>query len=642
MLAVALGSCDQVAPPPAATVSFCASDFTPAGPTRTCPVTSLLPLQMLEVTVTGQPGVRFSRIIIQVSGLLDAADTAAGSSAVAFIPVPAAVGEITVAVRVEAGGTAADLPPVTLPVVDVTPPGVLTVAVTPDDSLAPGDSITLDVAAVDNGAVTRLVVTGVGALPFADTLADPSRAPSLRYRLRIPPDAGYGQTVQFRVQATDAAGLLSPVGTSFPIPLRDYVAPGVYGFNTGTTAEPLVPGDTMRITVWSSDNHRVAWAGYRLGRPAVVAQDSVAVARATDTTVIAVAIPGAWVGRHSLTVFVHDSSGNIAEYYGNAASIVDAVRRPVRLTDGAGEVTKLLYDRRRDVLYVQSWDRVTPLDLATMTLAAPYHVPNPGYAPRPVALSPSGDSLLYVTSTAPAPDPYVPVIGAFDATGGGRGDTLVPLVNAGTLFSIDDMAVIGGRVFLAASTGGVLEYTLASGAHAYRPDGAADGQARFAMAPGGGVLGMFWETPCCTPAKGRVYSAAADAFGAAASLPASGLAREYIAMSTDSSGGHYLFDNVLVGPALDYERTFAIPSNPDFPASLSRGFLDPDGLTAWFAQVVPGSQPSVARALRVRLADGAIVAAVLVPDMPRAMFPTPDRRRLVGLNATGIFVVDLP
>jgi hypothetical protein len=220
------------------------------------------------------------------------------------------------------------------------------VAVTPTDSVEPGDELVVSVTARDNVIVDRIVAQASGAFSAAETLAVFAESSSFDLRFQVPVSAPYGGVASFAVHAIDVAGLESGVRNASGPVLGDFTAPVVSGAEPNATIyAPLVPGDTFRVTVFASDNHKMGWAGYRLGEP-VFFQDSVAVTGAAGSYAMTSLITASWIGMPRLQPFARDSSGNLGTPdFWYQLRVLDAVRKPARYDPSGVTVIDAAYDR---------------------------------------------------------------------------------------------------------------------------------------------------------------------------------------------------------------------------------------------------------------------------------------------------------
>ena len=180
--------------------------------------------------------------------------------------------------------------------------------------------------------------------------------------------------------------------------LLPHVAGGLQtasGADASTVGEmATAAGDPVRIRVLASDNHQLAWIGWRLGAPANTA-DSVPVTGTQGVDNSVVAAGPAWVGTSPLTIFARDAAGNLAEVhpivdrlmvYSSRAATIE--RAPL-----GRMVLYWAYDQPHDRLVVLLEDSTTiyTVPLGTFTPDAPVRLPEVAGG---LDVTPNGDSFL--------------------------------------------------------------------------------------------------------------------------------------------------------------------------------------------------------------------------------------------------------
>jgi hypothetical protein len=532
---------------------------------------------------------------------------------------------------------------VSVTVADMTPPSFDVATARP---LSPqADQVLRAVfRARDNAGLVRIVVAWSGALSGADTFALTGypRQHDDSVPRRIPRGASPGRTVTLAITTTDLAGLAS-TQTLGPYTLIDSTPPTVTATtNAPASAEPLLPGDTLRVTVNAADNHRLAYVGWVAGPPAS-ARDSAA---ATDTVATGVSltrvVPLAWVGNQSLQAFARDSMGNQQ----NSLSlpglfVIDAIRRPLQagaLVDPAA-IRDLVVDERRNVAYVatasggQGMWGVAILSLATLSYSGSIAVP---FLPAGIDLTPSGDTLVIALSGSP-------YLGIVDLTAASPVvDTLRLTFDAGDGRSPDQVRVAAnGRavVLVAADSadhipglGRVVEVNLATGASAVRADagsaGAVSSRPRLARSLDHSKVFVFYRNTCCTFA-GQVYDAASNTF--LAPVGTAGYFDNHH-FSADSSGNRLLVRTTL------YDGSLTILGSV-FATGFTNGAsaLSDDGTVAHFGN--DGGVPSSFATYQVPA--GTRVERVLLPGPAARLWTLRDGQWLLGVIGGYFTLVDL-
>lgn len=655
LIASALASCggdgaDGTQPPPPSMqvdLEVCALHDA-AG--KTCPAGDVTPNAPLEVTVTVDPrGGTLERVIVEVSGLLAQTDT--------FIPIvptsqpasgadtvftPLAVGSLTFRARAEGGGRSGQSSPVTVSVSDTEPPVVTQASVSPAEGVEPGDTVRLTVSASDNAVVMSVVVHKMGALSGSDTIPvqNPAYVGVLSYE--VPSTAPIGSAVSFETLAVDAAGLESPPVFSDTLTVSDYTAPITGGYVHTGIQEPMVPGDTLRGTIEAGDNHRLAWVGYRIGEP-TVEQDSFPVSGKTTTYDFKAVAQSTWIGTPNVTLFARDSTGNVgSQDYPLTITVLDAIRRPYLSAPGQGSVTDLVFDAKRDRLYVLHTGTISVLPLSTLTHEPAILLPDGFWLSGGLEMSPDGDDLLLLVGFFPD----TMTLGIVDMT------QPVPVVDTvhlnydSSLGLTHDLGVASnGNAFATlwngTGGGGVLEYDLGTGEQTLRSDvgvgGVIPSPANLIVSGDRQRIMLRWApVPCCPNDVGQVYDAGTDAFGTESALPFSN-SRD-ISASADTGGDRYLIGGYLLDGGLGNLGYFDRPTSPGGQLVVSA--ISPDGAYGYFAQAVEGS--GLGFIVKVRLADDVTMERMLMPYRMSRLMVLPDGETLIGVGATdSIYAVDL-
>lgn len=615
---------------------------------KVCPVTSLLPNDFLEVTITATPptGGRVQQVIITLSGVIQAVDTFVAATpvpgpatAVDSFHIPAAIGALTISATARSSNGTGVSSPVNLDVADTVPPTIALLTVLPADSVEPGDSVTVTASARDNALLTSIVLTGSGALTQAETLYAFGDSAEATARFQIPPAAGYGTTFTFTAVAHDVSLPSLPM-SSTPRILRDFTLPTITGGGpiNGGTQDPIVPGDTLSVAIDALDNHRLVWVGFRVGQP-VVFQDSVAVNASTSSLILKRVAAQSWAGTPIVTLFARDSTGNLGtQPFPLGIRVLDAVRRPTRTAAGAGAAMDMAFDVTRGTLYLLRSSNIRVLPIASLTDETPIALPIAAIGR--LDLTPSDDSLLVTFF------PYKNYLGVVDLTQAVRVVDTVPMAYDTTRGGPYEVAVAANNLALIAIEGlspGLLAYDLATGTPTMRTDVGAAGvipnQVSLIAAQGRGrIVVAGAPPPCCPNDVAQVYDTAGDAFSTPVNLPL----RSYLTpQSADSAGTRFLVAGTLFDGALATVGTFAYPSNPDFPNTAVLSTMSADGQHGYFSQIVP--QTTFGTITKVRLSDGVVLVRILLPKSASAMLVTPDGTMLVAVAPDyTVMVVDLP
>lgn len=327
-------------------------DPRPTVVTTTTTPTSLAPGEAFTATVTATPPARarLAWVTIRVTGLVTAGDsvpvdTDGPITITRVYQVPRTAGNGSVAVEAS-GGTPGGQPgagQATVAVVDVGAPSVAP-STAADTLLQPGDSLRVAFSASDGSALRYSVLRVTGALTVTDSV-DHAGAPRADHSLwlKAPAAARLGTVAQVTAEAVDYAG--NRTITALPaIRYADVTAPGVsLQAAGGRNGRTFGRGEVLTLALTASDQHRLAWVGYRFAE-SVMGADSAMVAGASTVQTLRVSMPPVWVGTSGYTVFATDSSGNRREVTGAPITVgVPAgsdvplcVRETTVLTAGAG------------------------------------------------------------------------------------------------------------------------------------------------------------------------------------------------------------------------------------------------------------------------------------------------------------------
>lgn len=517
-------------------------------------------------------------------------------------------------------------------------------SVSPSADIQPGSQIIVSYSIYDDAGVHRSTITLLGAASLqVEQNEGDVRSASRSVLVTVPADTKLDTPLRVQLEIFNLAGksaaTLSPLMT-----VSDKTPPHVAGgllTASGTDASTVgematAAGDPVRIRVVASDNHQLAWVGWRLGAPANSA-DSVAVAgtQGKDSTVVAAG--PAWVGTSPLTIFARDAAGNLAEtrpfvdrlmVYSSRAATIERAPLGRMVLDWA-------YDQPHDRLVVLLEDSTTiySVPLGTFTPDAPVRLPEMAGG---LDVTPNGDSLLVTL-------PHSGAIGEWQI-----GSPIATMTHVPISF---DPAIGAGpeRVKIASNGKALISLAAMSGSAAYRfitLDLASGTQRkRTDVGPlswGGGTLLMpSWDRTrilaifgagCCQGA-GVFYEAGRDGFFVSPALEQVGPSEPTTA---DSTGAGFLMGSRYVGGDLFTPATIQAPGYMDYYYSASA--IAPDGTRAYFAR--PNGYTTI------RLSDRQIVEAVTFTPPPDGRLFAPYRYialpggRMAGWSTSGeLFLV---
>jgi hypothetical protein len=373
-----------------------------------------------------------------------------------------------------------------------------------------------------------------------------------------------------------------------------------------------VPTDTLELTVNAEDERQLSWVGYRIGAPAN-RQDSVAVDRDIYSGSFRVGVGSSWVGESEVTVFARDSQGLMAEKVIGTINVLDLIRRPFDTIHLGSIVTDLVFDAKRNALYLYETDsaRVGVLDLETFTLGTPIPLPTSDSGSRVAGLDilPGNDTIGVALPATP--------FAAF-----------IDLVT-GTTTKVEFYRVPGmdGRIYasyvrlLSNRKAFVLGWTPGYGIWDYEID-AGTQERRTDIGISGLILDMGDPVRSGDHSKllvlGRqgcshVYDAETDTFS-----PCKTITWLLFDRPSGSTNGHrWLSSNKLYDGELNLVAT-VLPDDYKNPA---RGAIAPDGSAAYYLTSY-GYQ-------KVQLPGGEVLERVRIPIKGTRLTAIPDGERLV-------------
>lgn len=493
--------------------------------------------------------------------------------------------------------------------------------VSPSADVQPGLQISVSYSIYDDAGVHRSTITLIGAanLQLEQNEGD-VRSASRSVLVTMPADTKLDTPLRVELQIFNMGGksasALSPLLT-----VSDKTAPHVAGglmTSSGADASTVgematAAGDPVRIRVVASDNHQLAWVGWRLGAPANTA-DSVAVTgtQGEDNTVVAAG--PTWVGTSPVTIFARDAAGNLAEGHPTVDRLMVYSSRAATIKRAplGRMVLDWAYDQPHDRLVVLLEDSTTiyTVPLGTFTPDAPVQLPEVAGG---LDVTPNGDSLLITL-------PQSAALGEWQIGSSITTMSRLPISFDGTIGVGPERVKIASNgkalISLAATTGTAayrfITLDLASGTQRKRTDvGPLSWGGRTLLVPswdGTRILATF-GAGCCQGA-GVFYEAGRDGFFASPALEQVGPSEPTTA---DSTGAAFLMGSRYVGGDLFTPATIQAPGYMDYYYSATA--IAPDGTRAYFAR--PDGYTTI------RLSDRQIVEAVTFtpPPDPRLFVP---------------------
>ena len=306
-----------------------------------------------------------------------------------------------------------------------------------------------------------------------DTLAVPSSQKPLTGTFVVPANlpAGTLSVTVFmpkRQDSTSADLRITPHSPtrSLSIVVRSPATPAVFTTSPFNRVLDFIAGSVDTLVLTAKDDAGVAWMGWALGPPANL-RDSVPVTGTSVVTTFPLAVPGG-VSPGALDVFARSQDGTLTDTSYTIGGVAEYLDRPVRSVPLASSVQDMVYDPKRDVVYLveQGQAGVAVLSLAGMVYATP--LPLPGQAAG-LDLVPSSDSL--VVALAGTDD-----LAIIDLTSAAHATSTVHLGNLAPYTVVFPRVAVDRRVLLelASHGGGVGDYDLPTGiAQLY--DSSADG-----------------------------------------------------------------------------------------------------------------------------------------------------------------------
>lgn len=303
------------------------------------------------------------------------------------------------------------------------PPSITNLTVSPQaGEFEPGDTLTIHYFVTSPLGLWNTMVIVSGA--FEDTLDYPEEFPTLTSRtvqVVVPPGSTLGQQAEVRVVATD---ITAQVVVSAPVhsaPLVDNTPPiADVWISCPPEGCQYAVTDSFPIGISATDNHLLGWLIYEVGNP-VIARDSVPLLKHTTASGCWIAVPPEAIGTPTITTYVRDVAGNMAEgAWSFTVGIYPVVDLPTHVVEVDSGYVEVRVDPKRRVLYIARLNlpEIGVLSLPTLTWAPPIELPA---EPSGFDLSLSGDSLIVVLPDAQA-------VAVVDLTQPTAPPTLLPLL----------------------------------------------------------------------------------------------------------------------------------------------------------------------------------------------------------------------
>jgi hypothetical protein len=312
-----------------------------------------------------------------------------------------------------------------------------------------------------------------------DTLAVPASQKPLTGAFVVPPNLAAGTlTVTVfmpkRQDSTSADIRITPHSPtrSLSIVVRSPAMPAVFTTSPFNRVLDFIAGSVDTLVLTSKDNAGVAWVGWALGPPANL-RDSVSVSGTSVVTTFPLAVPGGASGASraspgALDVFARSQDGTLTDTSYTIGGVAEYLDRPVRSVALMSTVQDMVYDPKRDVVYLveQGQAGVVVLSLAGMIYATPIALPGQAAG---LDLVPSSDSL--VVAIAGTDD-----LAIIDLTSAAHTMNTVHLGNLAPYTIVFPRVAMDRRVLLELGShgGGVGDYNLLTGT-AQLYDSSADG-----------------------------------------------------------------------------------------------------------------------------------------------------------------------
>jgi hypothetical protein len=213
------------------------------------------PGQVITAVVSAHDFGGIASITFQVSGastFTETRDISPAQDSVAstfvFTVSPSATPPETVVMRataVDQAGNSAQAPSVILPVADMVPPAIISMATESGSStMVPGETVTIIVAAADEVGLASIEISGSGAFTYSDAqpIVPPTGEAQASFVINVPGFLVDGDTIDLEARAVDISGNISEPGT---LSLSVTTVPEV----TMPASIILLAGDAQEVTL---------------------------------------------------------------------------------------------------------------------------------------------------------------------------------------------------------------------------------------------------------------------------------------------------------------------------------------------------------------------------------------------------------
>ena len=363
----------------------------------------------------------------------------------------------------------------------------------------------------------------------------------------------------------------------------------------------FVTGETFRLIVRASDDHKLHSVVYSVGAPMNL-YDSIPTTDTTFVDTVDYVIPGTWDGIADVFVRVRDAAGGAS--FGNAGTlrVLNGIRRPFQTRWLIARAAGTAYDSARNVLYLAQPEsaQVGVLSLTSMTLGPRTHLPmtRADYGSFGIDIIPGGDSVIVAT-----PDSGLAILNRLSGA-----VTTVPIAGVtGTsnvvVTSHRHALVFGSRDSSGYTYFGIWDHDFTTGADTMRRDiglnGHLNATAQLYRSPDQSRVFIYSNG---APACAYVYDVATDAFSACATLNFSWPT----AATATTDGSKWLWGDLLLDSALNVVTTaFILDGNEQPPGARLPG-LAPDGSVAYLPRYYGYD--------KVALPAGTVVERVRIPS----------------------------
>lgn len=342
--------------------------------------------------------------------------------------------------------------------------------------------------------------------------------------------------------------------------------------------DPLmfVTGETFRLTINASDDHKLHSVVYSIGPPMNL-YDSISTTDTTFADTVEVVVPASWDGEANVVVRAWDAAGG-GNFQGiGTLRVLNGIRRPFQSRNLVARAAGAVYDSTRNVLYVAQPEsaQVGVLALNSMTLGPRIPLPTAavGYGTLGIDIVPGGDTVV-----VPLPDSgRIALLNRVSGTtttvpiAGGLGATNLVVTSNRHVFALGSRDSAGYIFF------GIVDHDLATGTDTLRRDVGQNGHlnitAQLFRSPDQSKVFVY---SVGAPTCGYVYDVATDSFSACQTF---GVAGDAVASAT-TNGSKWLWGNLLLDSALNVIATVPSltgpwPGVPMFPG------MAPDGSVAY-------------------------------------------------------------